>query len=74
MGGGEHRPKRVLVIGGSYAGLAACITLLDLCRGRTSTGIVPPDGLDAKLKIRIEIKLIDERDAFCKITLLVVSP
>jgi hypothetical protein len=56
---------KVLVIGGSYAGLAATITLLDLCRGRTSTGSIPPDGIDSKLKTPVQIKLVDERDGFC---------
>jgi hypothetical protein len=66
MGGGEHRPAKVLVIGGSYAGLAATITLLDLCRGKTSTGSVLPEEVDSKFQTPVQIKLIDERDGFCE--------
>ena len=65
MGGGEHPPTKVLVIGGSYAGLAATTTLLDLCRGKTSTGSIPPDGVNIKSRSPINITLVDERDGFC---------
>jgi hypothetical protein len=64
----------VLVIGGSYAGLAATITLLDLCRGKLSTGSVLPEGLDAKFQTPVQIKLVDERDGFCIPSLPPVLP
>jgi hypothetical protein len=54
------------VIGGSYAGLGAVVTLLDLCRGNTSTGSVLEAGL--KSRMSVEIKLVDERDGFCEPT------
>lgn len=66
------RPTKVLVIGGSYGGLAATVTLLDLCRGRTSMGTVPEAGLNSKMSV--EIKLVDERDGFCESTQSVEVP
>ena len=32
----DEMPVKVLVIGGSYGGLAAALNLLDLCKGRTA--------------------------------------
>ncbi|PMD42005.1 FAD/NAD(P)-binding domain-containing protein [Hyaloscypha variabilis F] len=65
MGGGEHPPTKILIIGGSYAGLAATTTLLDLSRGLTSTGTLPsPTTTDAHPKLPISITLVDERDGF----------
>jgi hypothetical protein len=74
MGGGEHPPTKVLVIGGSYAGLAATTTLLDLCRGKMSTGSISPDGLDTKSRLPINITLVDERDGFCTYMSAISSP
>ena len=60
---------KVLVIGGSYGGLAAALNLLDLCSGvpaRFAGGSTEkrttPDGV----AIPIQIKLIDERDGYCE--------
>ncbi|KAE9369954.1 putative pyridine nucleotide-disulfide oxidoreductase AMID-like protein [Stipitochalara longipes BDJ] len=65
MGGGDHRPAKVLIVGGSYAGLAATVTLLDLCRGKTSTGSIPDTPpTNSSPRIPINITLVDERDGF----------
>lgn len=57
------RPFRVLVLGGSYGGLAAALDLLDLCAGRKSrSGAEPVVGRE----VPIEITLVDERDGFCE--------
>jgi hypothetical protein len=57
---------RVLVIGGSYSGLAATVNLIDLCDGKqprfTST---PTDVVSPKTKLPIEITIVDERDGYC---------
>ncbi|KAI4848528.1 FAD/NAD(P)-binding domain-containing protein [Aureobasidium sp. EXF-8845] len=56
---------RVLVIGGSYSGLAATVNLIDLCDGKqprfTST---PTDVVSPKTKLPIEITIVDERDGY----------
>jgi hypothetical protein len=57
---------RILVIGGSYSGLAATVNLIDLCDGKqprftsTSTDVVSP-----KTKLPIKITIVDERDGYC---------
>jgi hypothetical protein len=66
MGGGELRPTRILIIGGSYGGLAAAVTLLDLFRGKISMEPILPNGLDTKMTLPVDIKLVDERDGFCR--------
>lgn len=48
----SEKPVRILVAGGSYAGLAAITTILGLCR----------DSED----ISLDITLVDERDGYCK--------
>ena len=57
---------RVLVIGGSYSGLAATVNLIDLCNGKqprfTST---PTDVVSSKTKLPVEITIVDERDGYC---------
>ncbi|KAI4764316.1 FAD/NAD(P)-binding domain-containing protein [Aureobasidium sp. EXF-3400] len=56
---------RVLVIGGSYSGLAATVNLIDLCNGKqprfTST---PTDVVSSKTKLPVEITIVDERDGY----------
>ncbi|KAL1852867.1 hypothetical protein VTK73DRAFT_9121 [Phialemonium thermophilum] len=72
-------PVRVLVIGGSYAGLSAALNLQDLCSGRparcgprreaeeseTGPSSAPPT-------LPVDITIVDERDGFC--TTLPCSP
>lgn len=72
---------RVLVTGGSYAGLSAALNLQDLCRGRAARCGPPPaagegeEGSDASSNsssssstpdIAVDITIVDERDGFCK--------
>ncbi|TAQ90088.1 hypothetical protein B7494_g1607 [Chlorociboria aeruginascens] len=61
--------KRVLVIGGSYGGLAAALNLLDLCKARPtrfdSTPFVSTrESAITRAKFNIQIKIVDERDGF----------
>ncbi|KAK8251051.1 hypothetical protein HDK77DRAFT_507518 [Phyllosticta capitalensis] len=56
----SQRPHRVLVVGGAYAGVAAVLTLLDGADGKLATGEPPLP----RLRRRIEVTLIDERDGF----------
>jgi hypothetical protein len=67
-------PWRVLIAGGSYAGLSAALNLLDLCGGR------PPrfnpafkfEDISAAFtgtltrRIPVEITIVDERDGYCE--------
>ncbi|KAK2746925.1 oxidation resistance protein 1 [Onygenales sp. PD_40] len=58
-------PHRVLVIGGSYAGLSAALNLLDLCQGkncRFTGNSSTPSG--SKETIPIQITIVDERDGY----------
>ncbi|KAH0367910.1 FAD/NAD(P)-binding domain-containing protein, partial [Aureobasidium melanogenum] len=56
---------RILVIGGSYAGLAATVNLIDLCDGKqprftsASTEEESP-----KVKLPVDITIVDERDGY----------
>lgn len=61
-----HAVPKVLVIGGSYAGLAATVNLIDLCDGKqprfssTSTEEQLPN-----TKLPVDITIVDERDGYC---------
>ncbi|KAG9849846.1 FAD/NAD(P)-binding domain-containing protein, partial [Aureobasidium melanogenum] len=56
---------RVLVIGGSYAGLAATVNLIDLCDGKqprfTSAST---EKKSPKVKLPVDITVVDERDGY----------
>ena len=58
----DHRPHRVLVVGGCYAGLAATLNLLDLCEGRAPRFV--PDQEVTQQKVPVEITIVDERDGY----------
>ncbi|KAJ9144963.1 Apoptosis-inducing factor 2 [Pleurostoma richardsiae] len=53
---------RVLVVGGSYAGLSTAMNLLDLCRGRPAR--MSAEDNHSGVKIPIEVTIADERDGF----------
>lgn len=68
LGGKAIQPWRVLVAGGSYAGLAAALNLLDLCEGRLprfNPGLERSPSL--KYRVPIEVIIVDERDGYCKL-------
>ncbi|OJD11676.1 hypothetical protein AJ78_07601 [Emergomyces pasteurianus Ep9510] len=68
--------KNVLVIGGSYSGLAAALNLLDLCQGRScrfadrlkaeasGTSDEPSEPEEAREPIPVHITIVDERDGY----------
>jgi hypothetical protein len=58
-------PTRVLVAGGSYGGLAAALNLLDLCERKPAR--FTPDGKVSENVVPIHIKIVDERDGYCKV-------
>lgn len=60
-------PFKVLVIGGCYAGISACLNLLDLCSGRDPRCGKRVDDSPASLApIEVEVTIVDERDGYCK--------
>ncbi|PYH49417.1 putative pyridine nucleotide-disulfide oxidoreductase AMID-like [Aspergillus saccharolyticus JOP 1030-1] len=58
------REFRVLIVGGSYGGLSAAMTLLDLCRGRLARFNFTPNAQPPRHRIPIQITLVDERDGY----------
>lgn len=68
MGSISNIPFRVLIAGGSYAGLSAALNLQDLCRGKPARcGPKPAEGevLPEIPQFDIDVTIIDERDGFC---------
>lgn len=60
-------PTRILVVGGSYAGLSATVNLLDLGNHVNARYNYPNYTHDAEApRTPVEITLVDERDGFCK--------
>jgi len=60
---------KILVIGGSYGGLAAALNLLDLCSGkpaRFTAGSTEKLTAPKEISIPIQIKILDERDGYCE--------
>jgi ActR/RegA family two-component response regulator len=56
-------PFKVLVLGGSYGGLAAALDVVKLGKG-----ISPTDYLEypANIPAAVDVTIVDERDGFCK--------
>jgi hypothetical protein len=61
---GMSQPLRVLVVGGSYAGLSATLNLLDLCNGKAPR--FTADLEHNPQPVSVKITIVDERDGFCK--------
>lgn len=59
-------PVRVLIVGGSYGGLSAALTLLDLCAGRLARFNFNADSQPPESQIPVQITVVDERDGFCE--------
>ncbi|ERT03036.1 apoptosis-inducing factor (AIF)-like mitochondrion-associated inducer of death 1 [Sporothrix schenckii 1099-18] len=61
-------PFKILVVGGSYGGLAAALNLSDLCLGKAAhaaAGYVGQDAFPEETEpIHAEITIVDERDGF----------
>jgi hypothetical protein len=64
---GDAVPARVLILGGSYAGLAAVTNLLDLSEGRLPRfNPTLEREVDFSYKTPVEITIVDERDGYCR--------
>lgn len=64
----SSRVFRVLIVGGSYGGLAAALTLADLTRGHTARFNYDPQAKAPPTGIPIQITVVDERDGYCTST------
>lgn len=65
MGSLTTAPFRLLVVGGSYAGLSTVMNLLDICNGRSPRmGTEYPHHAEIK-QIPVDITIVDERDGYC---------
>jgi hypothetical protein len=62
----QARPIKVLIAGGSYAGLGTALNLLDLCSGRFPRFEYNVEGEPDPRKIGVEITIVDERDGYCE--------
>jgi hypothetical protein len=62
---GSPAPVRVLVIGGSYGGLAAGLNLLDLCNGKPAR-FSSDVSTESKPRVAVQIKIVDRRDGYCE--------
>jgi hypothetical protein len=60
------RSFRVLVIGGSYGGLAAALALVDLSHGHIARFSSNPDTKAPTHRIPIQITVVDKRDGYCR--------
>lgn len=65
----EPTPVKVLILGGSYAGLSALTALLDLSHGRRSRYDFSTDPVSSS-KFPLEITLVDERDGYSEFLFL----
>lgn len=64
--GTTSQSYRVLIIGGSYAGLSTALTLVDLSRGQIPRFSYNRDIPPPAHRIPVQITVVDERDGYCK--------
>ncbi|KAL4916029.1 hypothetical protein BDW62DRAFT_186999 [Aspergillus aurantiobrunneus] len=57
-------PFKVLILGGSYAGLAAALNLVDLCHGRRHRFSIVEGDQGTGKKIPVQVTIVDPRDGF----------
>ncbi|KAL3476723.1 hypothetical protein BJX99DRAFT_227203 [Aspergillus californicus] len=55
---------KVLVLGGSYAGLSAALNLVDLCHGLRHRFCIDDNDNGTSKKIPVQVTIVDERDGF----------
>jgi hypothetical protein len=65
MPGLEEQPFRVLIVGGSYSGLAATLNLIDLCHGRKCRFNLNENDKAPQKRIPVQVTIVDERDGYC---------
>ncbi|KAL2868798.1 putative pyridine nucleotide-disulfide oxidoreductase AMID-like [Aspergillus lucknowensis] len=57
-------PFKVLILGGSYAGLAAALNLMDLCHGRRNRFSIDEADKGTGRKIPVQVTIVDPRDGY----------
>ncbi|KAL4791409.1 hypothetical protein BDV19DRAFT_393155 [Aspergillus venezuelensis] len=62
--GAPQTPFKVLILGGSYAGLAAALNLVDLCHGRRHRFSITEGDNGTRKRIPVQITMVDPRDGF----------
>jgi hypothetical protein len=67
-------PAKDLVLSGSCGGFSAALNLLDICNGKPArtTIHIPAIGGAIKCVVPIQIKIVDERDGYCKSLTLMI--
>ncbi|KAL4941671.1 hypothetical protein BDV06DRAFT_177447 [Aspergillus oleicola] len=62
--GASQTPFKVLILGGSYAGLATALNLVDLCHGRRHRFSITDGDNGTRKRIPVQITMVDPRDGF----------
>ncbi|KAL4928511.1 putative pyridine nucleotide-disulfide oxidoreductase AMID-like [Aspergillus undulatus] len=57
-------PFKVLILGGSYAGLAAALNLVDLCHGRRHRFSIVDGDNGTRKRIPVQVTIVDPRDGY----------
>ncbi|OQE30962.1 hypothetical protein PENFLA_c002G00599 [Penicillium flavigenum] len=60
----EQPPFKVLIVGGSYSGLAATLNLIDLCHGRKCRFNLDENEKGPGHTIPVQVTIVDERDGY----------
>ncbi|OQE38026.1 hypothetical protein PENCOP_c009G05503 [Penicillium coprophilum] len=60
----EQPPFKVLIVGGSYSGLAATLNLVDLCHGRKCRFNLDENDKGPEYKVPVQVTIVDERDGY----------
>ncbi|KAL4999356.1 hypothetical protein BDV10DRAFT_184513 [Aspergillus recurvatus] len=60
----QPRPFKVLILGGSYAGLAAALNLVDLCHGRRHRFSITEGDNGTGKRIPVQVTIVDPRDGY----------
>ncbi|KAJ5827280.1 hypothetical protein N7447_004043 [Penicillium robsamsonii] len=60
----EQPPFKVLIVGGSYSGLAATLNLVDLCHGRKCRFNLDENEQGPGSTIPVQVTIVDERDGY----------
>ncbi|KAL4907353.1 hypothetical protein BDW74DRAFT_176126 [Aspergillus multicolor] len=58
------QPFQVLILGGSYAGLAAALNLVDLCHGRRHRFSITDGDNGTGKRIPVQVTIVDPRDGY----------
>ncbi|KAL4776970.1 hypothetical protein BDW60DRAFT_175174 [Aspergillus nidulans var. acristatus] len=60
----QAQPFKILILGGSYAGLAAALNLVDLCHGRRHRFSITEGDNGTGKRIPVQVTIVDPRDGY----------